>query len=265
MYPPNRGGILRPSPGPSRRVMAAAVASSIIIPLVLVLVLVVGPLLEMLARANVTELGLNVSDNGQGEWSIDIVRGSTSPYLTLKITDPSARMVIYEEMLIFLSRRIGRVEDNNNNDRLDMGDSIILNQGGQVAAGMKFELVRGQTVLGSVNRLPQPKNNGNATLGLGIERTNLDDWYISIVNNTGSFIAQDVTIRITNTSSGTVLYNTTADRSTALAEVRDNNDDSKLSAGDAIILSHIRGVDAGMRVEFLIGGTVIGTIAELPP
>jgi hypothetical protein len=244
--------------------MAAAAASSIIIPLVLVLVLVVGPILEMLARANVTELGLKVSDNGQGEWSIDIVRGSTSPYLKLKITDPSARMVIYDEMLIFLSRRIGRVEDNNNNDRLDRGDSIILNQGGQVAAGMKFELVRVETVVGCVNRLPQPRNNGEVSLVLSVERRHSEDWYISIVNNTGSFIAQDVRIKITNTSSGTVLYEAPAAPSTGLAEFRDNNDDSKLSAGDAIVLSNYHNVDAGMRVEFVMGETVIGSISQLP-
>jgi hypothetical protein len=266
MYPPNQGRILGPSTVPSRRVIAGAVAIGLLLPAVIVLALAGGSLFRSAGGGGGGELGLKVTDSGQGAWVIDITRGSVRDnQASLRITDPSAGRVVYNASFLSLDSMSAIFRDDNDNGLLDDGDKIYLNQNGLVQAGMKVQVLRGDTVMGFVNKLPEPQNTSNTRVGLRAEKTLSGDWLIYIVTSSGPIPVKDVTIKIINASTGAVVYKSRIDQiTTVVGAFDDSNDNSKLDAGDLILIRDIDAIDSGMKVELVKASYIVGAIPALP-
>jgi len=266
MYPPDSGRILVPPPVPSLRMLAAAVAFSLVLPLVIVLALAGGSLFHSAGNSEGGELGLKVADSGYGSWVINITGGSVDEDdATLVITNPSTGSTVILDSVSDLGYDVGFFIDRNYNGNLDAGDSISLSQYGSVEAGMKVQIKEGGTVLGTISRLPEPTSTITPTVGLSVSKTVSGDWLISVTSASGSLPESSMTLRVTNISSGVVVYSSLIDSMSSSAGVfNDNNGDSRLTAGDSILLKNTATVDTGMKVQLLKGTTVVGTINRLP-
>jgi flagellin-like protein len=138
--------------------------------------------------------------------------------------------------------------------------------------------------------LPSSGGNVETNLGLRVERVSNGDWLISVTG--GSQVASAVTLQVLDPNTGAVVataagatlasYNfavfplTSADGWGALTHsvgtLNNNNGGAtvKVDAGDTMVLfgaTHAgeNGKDlSGMKVQFLKGQSIIGTIGELP-
>jgi len=115
--------------------------------------------------------------------------------------------------------------------------------------------------------LPSSGGNVETTLGLRCEKVT-DGWLISITN--GEKLASSVTLLETSPATGVTVYTHTVSVADANNFVWNNpGANTKLDAGDSILLRSTSATPAGSsvagdKVQFLLGGTVIGTIKELP-
>ncbi len=109
--------------------------------------------------------------------------------------------------------------------------------------------------------LPSSGGDVETNLGLRVDK-NGADWTISVI--TGSKPASDVTMQVINTATGAQVYTHVIGTVDALNFVfNDNNANTKVDAGDTILLKDLA-ADAGQKVQFLKGSSIIGTIKELP-
>jgi flagellin-like protein len=142
--------------------------------------------------------------------------------------------------------------------------------------------------------LPQGGGGAENPVGLSVAKNAQGDWLISVASGGGQ-ARTTVTMTVTNPDTGAVLNlaaavgavttykftldangastrlpNNAAAAANAVGEYNDNNANSKIDAGDSILLYHNDGVHnginglAGMKVQFLKGDSSIGTIKELP-
>ena len=267
MYPPDPGRILNAPQGPSRRLMAGAVAISLLVPLVIVIALAGGSLFRNPGSSDRGILGLTAADLGHGSWLINITRGSVGEDdATLVISDPSTGATVYSGRVSDMYYQVGDYYDYNDNGMLDAGDTIYLSQTGIAQAGMKIQIKQRENVLGTISELPEPWSASGLSLGLTVNKNAMGDWLISITSSQGALFAQYVTLRVSNAVTGVLVLDNTLNELNATAAVfNDNNADGKLTAGDTVLLKDTSTVNAGMKVQFLEGDVVIASIKELPP
>jgi flagellin-like protein len=132
--------------------------------------------------------------------------------------------------------------------------------------------------------LPSGGGSVETNLGLRAEKTTTNDWLISVTG--GAQAAVSVTMQVVDTATGAIVtttlaapgtYNFIISPSTNFGAVgtpcgvfNDNNANNKVDAGDSILLymldaGHTNGKNiAGMKVQFLKSGNIIGTIQEMP-
>jgi flagellin-like protein len=118
--------------------------------------------------------------------------------------------------------------------------------------------------------LPSGGGDVQTTIGTRCTKNVNGDWLIDITS--GNKNAGDVTIQVTNANTGAQVMNC---KVTAIVLANgvfnDLNVALKLDAGDSILLRSTTAVApgpgvcmAGMKVSFLIGDNVVGTVKELP-
>jgi hypothetical protein len=137
--------------------------------------------------------------------------------------------------------------------------------------------------------LPTSGGNVETNLGLRIEKNSDGDWLISVTG--GSQTATTVTMQVVDPNTGALVgttlggltYNNALSAAAALNYIggaaagsawgafNNNNANTKIDAGDTIVLynadivTHLNGKNiAGMKVQFLKGDSIIGTIKEIP-
>jgi flagellin-like protein len=123
--------------------------------------------------------------------------------------------------------------------------------------------------------LPSGAGDVQTTIGTRVEKNANGDWLISITS--GNKNSVDVTIQVTNPNTGANVFGgkitvaATWGVAAANGVYNDLNVAGKLDAGDSILLRSTTApapgpglCTAGMKVQFLIGDNVIGTIKELP-
>jgi len=107
-----------------------------------------------------TTLGLRVQKAGSGTWLVDVTAGSKAvSSVRLQVVDPSTGLTTVSKMMSYLSPTYNDPDaiynDNNQNNRLDAGDSIQLkSSGGHIAAGYKVQLLIGSSIVGTIRELP---------------------------------------------------------------------------------------------------------------
>jgi len=130
--------------------------------------------------------------------------------------------------------------------------------------------------------LPTSGGSVETSLGLRAEKTVNGDWLVSVTGGTQA--ATVVTFQVIDPTTGAIVATTLAAPgnynfavmpvanwgATACGVFNDNNGNSKIDAGDSILLymlsaAHTNGKNlAGLKVQFLKNGNIIGTIKELP-
>jgi hypothetical protein len=105
--------------------------------------------------------------------------------------------------------------------------------------------------------------SGSYSLGLRAERMGDGDWLITVTSSTHN--TTGVTMRVYNASTGEIVISTKLSAMDAAdGTYNDNNDNNKLDAGDTILLRDTAKVNPGMKVQFLKGEAVAGTVGALP-
>ncbi|MEM2869682.1 MAG: archaellin/type IV pilin N-terminal domain-containing protein [Thermoplasmata archaeon] len=112
-----------------------------------------------------------------------------------------------------------------------------------------------------------PSGGGEVETSIGLRVTKSgNDWLVDITS--GKKTASTVTLQCIDPTTGAARWSEKVNALTpANAKWNDNNGDTKLDAGDTILLkaqSGANGCVAGDKIQFLIGDTIIGTIKELP-
>jgi len=120
---------------------------------------------------------------------------------------------------------------------------------------------------------PEPSStDGLVThLGLRVNQTSPGNWTITVVSG-GSTIYKASSVRLTvmNQTTGEATVNKVVSklapaRNDPDAVYNDRNDNSKIDAGDTIVLKASGGhIIAGYKVQFFIGNDIVGTIRDLP-
>jgi flagellin-like protein len=130
--------------------------------------------------------------------------------------------------------------------------------------------------------LPSSGGSVETNLGLRVERTVNNDWLISVTG--GSQNAANVVIQVVDPATGAIVTTTLAAPgsynfaispvanwgATPTGVFNDNNVNNKIDAGDSILVymlsgAHLNGKNlGGMKVQFLKGASIIGTLKELP-
>ncbi len=106
-----------------------------------------------------TALGLRATKTAQGNWTIEITSGSkTASSVTLQCVDPNTGQTDFSETLTDMEPGDNNVNgvwyDNNGNNKLDAGDSILLHQDGGADSGDKIQLLVAGNIVGTVKALP---------------------------------------------------------------------------------------------------------------
>jgi flagellin-like protein len=134
--------------------------------------------------------------------------------------------------------------------------------------------------------LPSSGGSVETNLGLRIEKVSNGDWLISVTG--GSQVATAVTLQVLDPNTGAIVATTSAGPTTynfavfpvanwgagaaSVGTFNNNNGGAtvKLDAGDTMVLysalhAGVAGKDiSGMKVQFLKGASIIGTIKEIP-
>jgi len=136
-------------------IVVIVVVLVVLIPVVLAGILVVY--LQTLPQGadNVeTTLGLRSERIQTGDWVIAVVVGShDAADVTVMVLD-TAGAVVLSTRLTALNATDGAYHDNNMNGDLDAGDTILLKDTDKVDAGMKFQLLKGESIIGTIRQLP---------------------------------------------------------------------------------------------------------------
>ena len=114
--------------------------------------------------------------------------------------------------------------------------------------------------------LPQGSQGAENPVGLSPSKNTDGNWLIS-VNSGGGQNLGDVTLSITNATSGASVLSVKLNAiAVADGTYNDNNGDQKINSGDSLLLLNpgAHTVAAGMTVKLLKGDSSIGTIKELP-
>jgi hypothetical protein len=107
-----------------------------------------------------TNVGLRAESRGNGNWTISVTSGSKNAVdVRLQVIDPATGSARVSKMVYALLPKFddpdGVYWDNNQNDKLDAGDTIQLkSSGGHVKAGDKVQLLKGDSVIGTIKELP---------------------------------------------------------------------------------------------------------------
>jgi hypothetical protein len=107
-----------------------------------------------------TTIGLRVSSGGDGTWLIDVTSGTRpAQSVTLQVSNPATGQPTLSKKVSSLAPYCSDPDatwnDNNHNDRLDAGDTILLrSSGGHVSTGYKVQLLAGDNVIGTIKELP---------------------------------------------------------------------------------------------------------------
>jgi flagellin-like protein len=106
--------------------------------------------------------------------------------------------------------------------------------------------------------LPQGGGGAENPVGLSVQRSGID-WLISVSSGGGQALG-DVTMVVTNATSGASAANVKLNALGADGTYNDNNADSKLNSGDSLLLKYTyaatsppTGVGFGMKVQMLKG------------
>jgi hypothetical protein len=113
---------------------------------------------------------------------------------------------------------------------------------------------------------PFPSGRVENPVGMSAAKDSNGDWLISIMSGGGQNL-KDVTLHVMNTSTGAIVLNTKLNAiPEATGAYNDNihSGQSKVNAGDSILLKSGGPVLAGMRVLLRMGKDIIGNIKELP-
>lgn len=132
--------------------------------------------------------------------------------------------------------------------------------------------------------LPQGGGGAENPVGLSVAKNSAGDWLITVSSGGGQALTA-VNIQITDPNSGAIVACTLAGPpatynfalgpaanwgATPVGVYNDNNGNSKIDAGDSILLynldaGHLDGKNlAGMKVQLLKGENSIGTVKEIP-
>ena len=141
-----------------------------------------------------------------------------------------------------------------------------------IAVGVGLTIVIVILLLGIPVMFPKPQPLGDGplmtTLGTRVNQTTQGNWTITITG--GSYQASSVRLMVVNSTSGQDTINKAVSklapaRNDPDAVFNDCNANSKLDAGDTIILKSSGGLVAtGYTVRFLQNNHIIGTIMGLP-
>jgi hypothetical protein len=155
-----------PPPQPDRTGKILVIVVVAIILVVVVTVVIAGVLVVYLQTVpsgdtNIeTTLGLRAEKTSGGDWLVSVTSGSKNAAdVKLQVIDPNTGRATVEEyingMLPNRNNPDGVFYDNNQNYRLDAGDTILLRApGGNVAAGYKVQLLVGGSIVGTIKELP---------------------------------------------------------------------------------------------------------------
>lgn len=116
--------------------------------------------------------------------------------------------------------------------------------------------------------LPAGGGEVETTLGLRVEPQGNGNWLVSVTSGTKT--VSSVRLQVINPSTGQSTVNKAMSYLAPAyndpdASYNDNNVNGRLDAGDSILLRSSGGhVAAGYKVQLLVGGSVVGTIKELP-
>jgi len=108
----------------------------------------------------VTLLSMNVEDHSNGNWTIRVIRGSYSiSNIILQVINQTNGDCNVQKVLINTTQSYNDPDilynDNNENSKLDLGDSILLkSSGGNIKPGNKVQLILRDNVIGTIRELP---------------------------------------------------------------------------------------------------------------
>jgi len=103
-------------------------------------------------------VGLSVQKNSAGNWLVSVSSGGgqNTGDVTISVTNANTGASIFNAKLNTFSANF-IYNDNNIDSKVNSGDSILLNataSGGLCAAGYKVQLLKGESVIGTVKELP---------------------------------------------------------------------------------------------------------------
>jgi hypothetical protein len=165
-YPPQYQYI--PQPPPRQRVSNEKIIGIIVVlVLLMVMIPVIAGVLWVYTRpeSSWTEsgdvgrenpVGMSVAKNSNGDWLITISSGGGQKLadVIIVVTDPNTGASILRGNINALAAANGTYNDNNGDSKITSGDSILLKSGGPVVAGMKVQLLKGESVIGTIRELP---------------------------------------------------------------------------------------------------------------
>ena len=128
----------------------------VIIPVILAGILTVY-LQGLPASSNTVEtsLGLDTSRKASGDWQIDVTSGSArASSVVITVVDANTGAAAYSSGLTAMNTAAGMYNDNNGNNMLDPGDTVLIRDTASVDPGMKVLFLKGENVIGVVIRLP---------------------------------------------------------------------------------------------------------------
>jgi len=101
-------------------------------------------------------VGLSVTKNTAGNWLISVSSGGGQNLadVSLSVTNANTGVSALSSKLNVIPAAAGVYNDNNGNSKIDSGDSILLNDTATVDPGMKLQLLKGESVIGTVKELP---------------------------------------------------------------------------------------------------------------
>lgn len=105
---------------------------------------------------HINPIGLQAEKFGNGDWLVMVMSGGgeKASELSIQVTNSSTGMVMLKAKLTLLNSTDGIFTDKNNNKKVDAGDTILLKDTAKLAPGMKVQLLKGESVLGTFKELP---------------------------------------------------------------------------------------------------------------
>jgi len=103
---------------------------------------------------------LRVESYSDGNWTIVVTHGSKPVSgVQLQVVNRTDGTLIIQKALDILTQSYNDPDvtyyDRNENSRLDTGDRLILkSSGGHIIAGYYFQLIRNESIIGSIRELP---------------------------------------------------------------------------------------------------------------
>jgi hypothetical protein len=139
------------------RIMIVIVVLWVMIPIIVVaVILVTNTTLVGPSIGAENPVGLNVTKDASGNWLISVNSGGGQNLVdvTLSVTDPDTGASALSTKLSAIPAADGFFNDTNNDQKINGGDSILLNHTAAISAGMKVQLLKGESVLGTIKALP---------------------------------------------------------------------------------------------------------------